>query len=924
LALMIAPLLLFGGLALLALVSSAGASSRPRRPGDEDDARLIEDAAFSHDLALIAQAIAAAERLGMASAVALLNERMRLLQGLPAHGAECDPTAAKIILKAANTSEDPYELLEAAAYLDRCGFRAAARKICARAETPLAADRERALLKQYLEAERRTTRGLSEAELLERARLRVSIVRDQRAQLAEHKSCSASVTLQHPDGTTSIVYEAPPPMIVPSKPPTPSVPTVVTSPTGPVVVYVTPPLRPEDRPIPSAPPTPPSTVVAPDGTPVMITPPTPEDAAARKAADDRLKASTAMAMAKLKADASLDAATKRAAMDRLQAETEAAQQRLSAVARLDKTKTDLELKKLKAESDAALQVIADAEKKQRRSTDDAEKQRKREEADAERKRNEAEQTRVDMNRRVQAQQQAEIDAKAKAAKDVKDAAALAALNDQQRQVEAERKRVAAAEAAAKREVAETDRILKARRIVSDKVLAIVKKAKGESDPMTLKSYAEQIRKICAAPADVTSGVVECATYEDTAVALEERADRAARAAYDKIESDRKAAATKAEADQKAAVEKQRQSAQADADAAQRAKDAEARKIRKKALESTDADDVMWAVADLEKRGYKALSDEVAAHADKLATQRTATQRDADAQRQMDEAQKKKASIEKAAVEKQKKQTAAAPAPRAAADEVMVFTEEEADPATHAKAIMQRAKFEKDPNVLLRYAIEVRSLGPNYEGNAKALEQVAAQRFKTTATAPQSPSTSGASAAATASSRESRAVTPPDPSPFSHLGVDDDAWNEYVVLMQRAPLNTVTPKYELGQYGFTMRRLSDLGYATNPRNVQYQGRTVTMADWVPPYSLEMFLASSDLQRQAFRQDMEQLGHHIIENYGESTLGRVGPDGRIITLSGLLAVGKMAHVVGLAKWLQSPSDRARFPATTEWYSRAVGIF
>lgn len=171
------------------------------------------------------------------------------------------------------------------------------------------------------------------------------------------------------------------------------------------------------------------------------------------------------------------------------------------------------------------------------------------------------------------------------------------------------------------------------------------------------------------------------------------------------------------------------------------------------------------------------------------------------------------------------------------------------------------------------------------------------------------------------------------SPFP--GVSDDAWAYFVERMAVGDTKTISPQFKLGRFGYSMRRLCDLGLCCNPRQTKYQGRTVWVAEWMPGLSQSVFLSSPDLQYQTFLQDMTDGAAYLLASYyapagGADVIGAPGHDGKPVTLSGLLAVAKLASPTGLAQWLIDAVDedgvheRKKFPATTDAYLRTNGIF
>jgi len=151
------------------------------------------------------------------------------------------------------------------------------------------------------------------------------------------------------------------------------------------------------------------------------------------------------------------------------------------------------------------------------------------------------------------------------------------------------------------------------------------------------------------------------------------------------------------------------------------------------------------------------------------------------------------------------------------------------------------------------------------------------------------------------------------------GVSDAAWGTFVAWGRQAKPSTITANYNLGAYLTNMRTLVDQGLAKNERQVDYNGRKVWQADWVPPHTLERFLADAELQYQVFRRQMVAHAKHILKTHRDQ-LGKT-IEGKTATLSGLLGASKQAGLGGLAKWLANDNRKS---ATTEAYLATTGLF
>lgn len=155
-------------------------------------------------------------------------------------------------------------------------------------------------------------------------------------------------------------------------------------------------------------------------------------------------------------------------------------------------------------------------------------------------------------------------------------------------------------------------------------------------------------------------------------------------------------------------------------------------------------------------------------------------------------------------------------------------------------------------------------------------------------------------------------------------VPSDAWNAWVHAVRASNPKTITPANYLGLFTMGMRRLVDLGLATNPRQDVRDGRKIWVADWIPALQPgpDKFLADADLQYRTFvravNADFAQIRQTMPEAVGSDV------DGIKATASGLLAVTKQAGVEGLRKWLADPKVRQQHATTTAAFKRLNGVF
>jgi hypothetical protein len=159
-----------------------------------------------------------------------------------------------------------------------------------------------------------------------------------------------------------------------------------------------------------------------------------------------------------------------------------------------------------------------------------------------------------------------------------------------------------------------------------------------------------------------------------------------------------------------------------------------------------------------------------------------------------------------------------------------------------------------------------------------------------------------------------------PSPFP--SVPTAAWTKFVHLLRGKNPAEITAAYHLGLFAFGMPRLVDLGLASNPHQIQRNGRKVWDADWTPPASLEQFLASPSFQYHTFVKAMTADLHEILAKLPTAVGTEI--DGQPATPSGLLAVVKQAGLKGLETWIADEATRKKFPTTTAQFHKLNGIF
>lgn len=147
---------------------------------------------------------------------------------------------------------------------------------------------------------------------------------------------------------------------------------------------------------------------------------------------------------------------------------------------------------------------------------------------------------------------------------------------------------------------------------------------------------------------------------------------------------------------------------------------------------------------------------------------------------------------------------------------------------------------------------------------------------------------------------------------------NDQWRKYVKLMASGRLGTITKANFLGLFYMGARTLEDIGYLTN---VKKDTDGVWRGTWVPPLTQEKFLASRDLQYDAFVKMTDRHAETILKRYKPQMYDvSKASEGKFYTLSGLLAVAKMAGLGGLDKWING--DRKE--STTKEFAKFNAIF
>jgi len=148
-------------------------------------------------------------------------------------------------------------------------------------------------------------------------------------------------------------------------------------------------------------------------------------------------------------------------------------------------------------------------------------------------------------------------------------------------------------------------------------------------------------------------------------------------------------------------------------------------------------------------------------------------------------------------------------------------------------------------------------------------------------------------------------------------VTSSAWTRFASTVAGPyKVNSINPKGMFGLFQLTVRRLTDLGIMSEPKKTN----GAWTGTWVVP--MEKFLTDATLQYATFARSMDLYRAIIAEKY-KQVIGAT-LEGKLITLSGLLAVAHMAGAEGLGKWIVDPEQRKRFEHVTAAYKQATGIF
>ena len=142
-----------------------------------------------------------------------------------------------------------------------------------------------------------------------------------------------------------------------------------------------------------------------------------------------------------------------------------------------------------------------------------------------------------------------------------------------------------------------------------------------------------------------------------------------------------------------------------------------------------------------------------------------------------------------------------------------------------------------------------------------------------------------------------------------------AWEEFVAQMAKAPKAEVGRKGKLGAFQIDARRLADVGAMSEAWKKSDGSWT---GSWSPGLTESAFLGSMPLQYAVFVRSMRAAAPKVSPLVGSKI------DGNVASLSGLLGVSHVAGERGVASFVSDADVRARFPATSDVFSRTNGIF
>lgn len=154
-------------------------------------------------------------------------------------------------------------------------------------------------------------------------------------------------------------------------------------------------------------------------------------------------------------------------------------------------------------------------------------------------------------------------------------------------------------------------------------------------------------------------------------------------------------------------------------------------------------------------------------------------------------------------------------------------------------------------------------------------------------------------------------------------VSDEGWTAFMKLCRGTDVGEISPSYCLGLFNIGFLRLRELGLASDVKQGTYGDRTVWIGTLKPPMTMRRFLSHPETQYRVFVKDMADRTKMIRAKYADvigKELEGVGKP----TLSGLLAVAKLAGTKGFHGWVTDPRQRIKFKNTTDAFKASNGLF
>jgi hypothetical protein len=144
------------------------------------------------------------------------------------------------------------------------------------------------------------------------------------------------------------------------------------------------------------------------------------------------------------------------------------------------------------------------------------------------------------------------------------------------------------------------------------------------------------------------------------------------------------------------------------------------------------------------------------------------------------------------------------------------------------------------------------------------------------------------------------------------------WERFVALFDGGDPSEKTDYLHLGRFNIGYLRLRDLGLAEGVKQITVRGRRVWVGKFRHPLTEDLFLSDGELQYRVFCRDMLDRCQLVMPMVGRSI------DGIEATLSGFLAVAKLAGTKGFMGWVNDVAERQHFVRTTAAFWLANGIF